>query len=174
MNIVYSWLDAAAAAQAQEALFNVMDACVAEGASIGFVSNAAEPMQRFWQKTVNSVANGEKALLVAWCDGVLVGTVLLVLDMPANGAHRAEIAKLLVHPAARRKGIARALLQQAEARAAQLGRRLLVLDTRTGDAAEPLYLQQGWQVAGQIPDYAQSVAGAFDATTVMFKTLPQR
>lgn len=171
MNVDYRWLDGAAAEQAQAQLCHVLAACVADGASIGFISQAATPMHRFWQGVSESVACGEKQLLVAYHKGTIIGTVLLCLDMPANGTHRAEIAKLLVHPNARRQGIARALLQQAEARAKAEGRWLLVLDTRTGDNAEPLYLEQGWQIAGRIPDYAQSVTGKFDATTVMFKQL---
>lgn len=126
-------------------------------------------MQRFWQGVVASLANGDKQLIVARQQGEIVATVLVVLGMMPNGSHRAEIAKLLVHPKARRQGIARELLGLAERLAQQEGRTLLVLDTRTGDVAGQLYLSQGWQIAGQIPQYARSTAGVLDATTVMYK-----
>lgn len=169
--INYQWLDAAGAQQELAALCNVLDGCVAQGASIGFVKRDAQQMNHFWQDVVLSLACGDKQLLVARCEERIVGTVMLVLAMPANGAHRAEVVKLLVHPDARRSGIARALMQQAEARAGQLGRSLLVLDTRSGDVAEPLYRSLGWQTAGQIPGYARSTAGVMDATTVMYKAI---
>lgn len=168
-NIDYQWLDAAQAQQEIAALCNVLDGCVAHGASIGFVTRDGQQMAHFWQDVVLSLACGDKQLLVARREGRIVATVMLVLAMPANGSHRAEVIKLLVHPDARRCGIARALMQQAEARAAEIGRTLLVLDTRSGDVAEPLYLALGWQVAGQIPGYARSTAGVMDATTIMYK-----
>ena len=95
----------------------------------------------------------------AWLEGALVGTVQLDLDMPQNQPHRAELAMLLVDPAARRRGVARALLRRAEQAAQRLGRPLLVLDTRAGDVAEPLYRSLGWQEAGRIPGFALDAAG---------------
>ncbi len=62
--------------------------------------------------------------------------------------------KLLVHPDARRHGLARALMQRVELEAVQAGRSLLTLDTRAGHAAEHLYRDMGWQEAGRIPGYA--------------------
>lgn len=165
----YQILSAEQAAAEMSALYNVLHACVAEGASIGFVSLEPSPMQRFWQGVVASLANGDKQLIAARQQGEIVATVLVVLGMMPNGSHRAEIAKLLVHPKARRQGIARELLGLAERLAQQEGRTLLVLDTRTGDVAGQLYLSQGWQIAGQIPQYARSTAGVLDATTVMYK-----
>ncbi|MEM6050917.1 GNAT family N-acetyltransferase [Erwinia sp. P7711] len=170
-NLQYQTLTAAQAESEQAALYNVLHACVAEGASIGFTSLDARPMQRLWQGVITSLANGSKQLIVARQNGEIVATVIVVLEMPPNGEHRAEIAKLLVHPKARRQGIARILLQQAEKLAQQAGRSLAVLDTRTGDVAEQLYLSQGWQISGQIPAYALSTAGVLDATTVMYKFL---
>src|SRR5436305_748002 len=72
----------------------------------------------------------------------------------ANQPHRAEVAKLLVHRRARRRGIGRALMIALEAEAARAQRPLLTLDTRRGDAAEQLYHALGWTRAGAIPDYA--------------------
>jgi len=170
-NIDYHWLDAGQAQQALPELCDVLDSCVAQGASIGFVERNAQAMHHFWQDAVLSLACGDKQLLVAKREERIVGTVMLVLAMPANGAHRAEVIKLLVHPAARRCGIARELMQKAEARAGELGRSLLGLDTRSGDVAEPLYVSLGWQRAGQIPGYARSTAGVMDATTIMYKVI---
>lgn len=169
--IHYAWLDAQQAREAIPALYEVLRGCVAQGASVGFVDTSHETLNRFWQDVIYSLACGDKQLLVARQADRVVATVMVVLAMPPNGAHRAEIAKLLVHPDARRQGIARELMQRAETRARDAGRTLLVLDTRSGDTAEPLYLSLGWQTAGQIPFYACSTEGVLDATTLMYKRL---
>ena len=52
---------------------------------------------------------------------VLVGTVMLELVSSPNQPHRAEVQKLLVHPSARRRGLARALMLRAEQEARQGG-----------------------------------------------------
>jgi ribosomal protein S18 acetylase RimI-like enzyme len=128
-------------------------------------------MARFWQDKIYSLASGDNQLLVAWQAGEIVATVMLGFSSMPNGRHRAEISKLLVHPRARRQGIARRLMLRAEQLAQQQGKTLLVLDTRSGDVASALYLSLGWQVAGSIPYYAESTAGELDATTVMYKRL---
>ena len=56
--------------------------------------------------------------------------------------------------------------------ARQRGRRLLTLDTRTGDHAEPLYTSLGYRTAGIIPDYCRdTLEQRFDPTTIMYKAL---
>lgn len=167
--ITYQWLNAQQAGNALPALCRVLDGCVAQGASVGFVQRDPQTFSRFWQDAVNSLASGDKQLLVARLDDRIVATVMVVFAMPENGSHRAEICKLLVHPDARRRGIARELMQRAEACARAAGRTLLVLDTRSGDVAEQLYRSLGWQVAGEIPAWACSVEGRLDATTLMYK-----
>lgn len=169
--IEYQWLTAQQAQAELAALCEVLDGCVAGGASIGFIARDNETFLRFWQDMTLSLACGDRQLLVARLQGRIVATVMLVLAMPGNGQHRAELVKLLVHPSARRRGIAHELMYRAEQRAREAGRSLLVLDTRSGDVAESLYRALGWQVAGQIPGYARSVEGVMDATTVMYKPL---
>jgi len=128
--------------------------------------------RRYWAGLRPSVAAGDRTVLAARdAEGALLGTVQVVPAAMPNGAHRAEIAKLLVHPHARRGGVALRLMTAAEECAAAAGRTLLVLDTAT-DAAERLYLRLGYRRAGVIPGYARSVDGATaDATTIMYKQL---
>lgn len=154
------------------ALSNLLQRCVADGASVGFTDAADRAaIERFWQDKIYSLASGDQQLLVARQQGGIVGTVLVGYSSMPNGRHRAEIAKLLVHPDARRQGIARCLMQQAEQLAIQQGKTLLVLDTRSGDVASDLYLSLNWQIAGAIPHYAISTRGVLDATTVMYKVV---
>jgi GNAT superfamily N-acetyltransferase len=78
------------------------------------------------------------------------------------------VAKLLVHPEARRLGVARSLMCAVEQVAREEGRTLLTLDTVTGGAAEPLYHSLGYAVAGVIPRYAKAAAGPeLESTTVI-------
>lgn len=168
--IDYQHLSAEQAQQEQAALCRVLTDCVAHDASVGFIDAAdAAPVSRFWQDVVYSIASGDKHLLVARQQGLIVATVIVATGMLPNGAHRAEISKLLVHSHARRQGIARRLMIMAEEVARKAQRRLLVLDTRSGDVAEQLYLSLGWQVAGTIPCYARSTTGEYEATTLMYK-----
>jgi GNAT superfamily N-acetyltransferase len=80
--------------------------------------------------------------------------------------------KLLVHPEARRRGIARALMAEIEEVARQEGRTLLTLDTRTGDAAEPLYLSMGYVLVGVIPRFSRDVASdELQAASILYKEI---
>jgi ribosomal protein S18 acetylase RimI-like enzyme len=97
--------------------------------------------------------------------------VQVVLAVPPNQPHRGEVAKLLVHRAARRQGIAERLMERAEAEARAEGKTLLVLDTVTGDPAERLYARLGWTRVGVIPDYALYPDGRPCATTVFWKRI---
>jgi ribosomal protein S18 acetylase RimI-like enzyme len=95
----------------------------------------------------------------------------VILASPPNQPHRGEIAKLLVHREARKRGIAKLLMELAEREAHAAGKTLLVLDTVTGDPAERLYEQIGWTKVGVIPNYALYPDGRFCDTTVFWKAL---
>lgn len=157
--------------QHSQDLAQILSDSVTAGGAIGFM----QPMSMaaalaFWQGSVaESVACGERDLFIAEEDGVVLGTVQLIHDMPANQPHRAEIAKMMVAPAARRKGVGRALINAALSSAKANGKTLVTLDTRTGDVAAPLYASVGFEVAGVIPNYAYDPDGqALHATTYMY------
>lgn len=167
----YQTVNVLQAQQQLTPLGDLLQACVVDGASIGFTDPQDRlAIDQFWLTRSAELAEEASELWIALQSNRLVGCVMLGTSGMPNGQHRAEISKLLVHPQYRRQGIARQLLLLAEQRAAALGKTLLVLDTRTGDVATRLYLASGWQVAGTIPDYAQSIQGELESTTVMFKT----
>lgn len=162
-------LDAAAAASATRRLATLLVACVDSGAAVSFLPPLAPARaEAFWRTTATRVATGGAVLLAAWTGGVLSGSVTLGLDTPDNQPHRAEISKLLVHPEARRRGLARALMQRAEDEVRAANRSL---DTRANDAAEPLYRTLGWQEAGRIPGYAFNADGQLHETVIFYKPL---
>ena len=164
-------LDKGQAAAAQPQLATLLEDAVAHGASVSFVP----PLDRgaalaYWAQVTAGVSDGSRVLLVAFDGGGLVGTVQYENASVANGAHRAEVQKLLVHSRARRRGIASLLMLAIEREAFLAGKKLLVLDTARGDNAEPLYRKLGWTEVGVIPDYA-IVPGGYADTVVFYKKL---
>jgi len=73
--------------------------------------------------------------------------------------------------AARGKGVARALMAEAERFARDAHRTLLVLHTEVGSVAESVYRKLGWTRAGEIPDYATTPTGKLHPTVYYFKRL---
>jgi GNAT superfamily N-acetyltransferase len=155
-----------------DALAGVLVDCVEGGASVSFM----HPFSRdralaFWHRVAEDVRAGKRALIVAEDDAGICGTVQLVLDLPENQPHRAELVKMLVHRRARRQGLAFSLMRAAESIALECGRTLLVLDTVTGSTAERLYTRLGWQRLGVVPRYALMPDGAFCDATFFYKDL---
>jgi GNAT superfamily N-acetyltransferase len=156
------------------ALSAVLIDCVEGGASVSFMLPLTrDRADAFWQGVADGVAAAKRILLVAQdsSTNMIVGTVQLILDQPENQPHRADIAKMLVHSRARRRGVGAALMRAAEAAAAKAGKTVLVLDTVTGGEAERLYERVGWVKSGTIPNYALWPKGGFCDTTVFYKQL---
>jgi len=152
----------------------ILIACVNGGASVSFMAPLArDKAESFWHSVADSVERGERMLVAAKerSSGRLVGTVQILLKQSENQPHRADLAKMLVHPEARRRGIGAQLLRFAEDAARSAGKTLLVLDTETGSEAERLYERLGWLRAGIIPDYALSPGGRLCGTTIFYKPL---
>lgn len=166
-------LDGGAARAAVPALCDVLIDCVEGGASVSFMHPMTpEKACTFWTEVAHGVARGERALLVAEDGGTIVGTVQLVLALPENQPHRADVAKMLVHRRARRRGVAARLMAAVESVARDEGRRVLVLDTVTGSDAERLYQRAGWTRVGEVPEYALMPDGPPCSTTFFYKAIP--
>jgi GNAT superfamily N-acetyltransferase len=156
------------------ALAQVLIDCVEGGASVSFMW----PLSRhqalaFWDGVLASAQRGERIVLLAedGASGDIVGTVQVAFAVADNQPHRADVAKMLVHRRARRRGVGAALLQAAESAARTAGKTLLVLDTVTGGDAERLYTRLGWQRLGVIPGYALWPRGGLCDTTYFYKAL---
>lgn len=155
-------------------LAEILHAVVHAGAGVSFFTPfSIEEARAFWvDKVLPQVTAGRRRVLVARDHERIVGTVQLELDMPPNQQHRATVAKLLVHPAARRRGVARALMIALERIARSEGRSLLTLDTVSGSNAELLYRSLGYITVGVIPRFARgAVTPELEGTTIMYKEL---
>jgi GNAT superfamily N-acetyltransferase len=156
-----------------DGLCDVLIDCVEGGASVSFMW----PMTRakaeaFWRAVADGARRGERRVLVAEdAEGTIVGTAQVILNLPENQPHRGDVAKMLVHRRVRRQGVGVALLAAVERVALDLGRTLLVLDTVTGSDAERMYVRNGWQRCGEIPDYALWPDGRRCPTTYFYKSL---
>jgi GNAT superfamily N-acetyltransferase len=155
-----------------QALSDVLIDCVEGGASVGFMQPLARAKANaFWRGVGASVARSERILLIARdAAGTIRGTVQVVFAPYDNQPHRADVAKMLVHRQARRRGLGAALLEGAERAALDAGKTLLVLDTASDDA-ERLYAKGGWQRCGIIPEFALLPGGGLCDTTLFYRTL---
>lgn len=145
--------------------------CVEGGASVSFMHPLSlEKATAFWSRVAADASAGRRALFVVEDEQGIVGTVQLVLDLPENQPHRADVSKMLVHRRARRRGLGAALMGAAEAHARAAGRTLLVLDTASPEA-ERLYARMGWQSCGVIPRYALLPSGEPCATRFFYRDL---
>ncbi|MGH3071974.1 MAG: GNAT family N-acetyltransferase [Gaiellaceae bacterium] len=155
-----------------DGLAAVLHDCVAGGASVGYMwPFSANDARRVFEGFAADVDAGRRLLLGAFLDGELVGTVQVVLAFPQNQPHRGEIARMLVHRSARRRGIAAQLLAAAEEEARREGKTLLVLDAVTDGDAARLYDRLGWTTVGSVPGFALYPDGRPCATTYFYKAL---
>jgi ribosomal protein S18 acetylase RimI-like enzyme len=145
---------------------------VAGGGSVGFMHPLSiDDARAFWTRSLDAAGAGARIVLGAMAGGEVVATVTLLLDCPPNQPHRAEIAKMMTRPAHRGRGLASALLAEAERLAVLRGRTLLTLDTAEEDGASALYERHGYRFAGLIPDYALKPHGGLTGTRLYFKRI---
>jgi GNAT superfamily N-acetyltransferase len=165
---------AAVVAKELDELAEVLHAVVHDGAGVSFFTPfSIDEARAFWvDKVLPGVHTRKRRLLVARVDERILGTVQLEYETPPNQRHRANVSKLLVHPDARRRGIARALMLALEDIARAERRTLLTLDTVTGSGAELLYNSLGYTTAGVIPRYARgALTPELEGATFMYKEL---
>jgi len=170
--IDYYSMSAAEAEAALPALAELVIDAVDSGASIGFMPPLAEAdALAYWHDVIAALRDGSRILLVAAEAGVIQGSVQLGLEKRANGQHRCEAMKLFVHRRARRRGIARELMTEAESAARAAGCTLMLMDTRKGGEADQLCQTLGYEAYGEVPGYARSGNGELHTTVFYYRKL---
>jgi len=155
-----------------DALSTLLIDAVDGGASVSFLPPLdADTARAFWRR---QEVGARGAFVLARRDDAIDGVVMLAPAWAPNQPHRAEVAKLLVHRRARRRGLARRLMETLEQRAHASGFTLITLDTWRGDAAESLYRSMGWREVGVIPDFAVTADGSLGDTVIFYKSLSGR
>lgn len=162
----------ASSAEVLDQLAHLLVEVVAGGGSVSFMHPMPhDEAVRFWAGSLAAAARGERVILGAWGGERLLGTVTLLLDFPPNQPHRAEIAKMMTRPESRGRGVARALMAEAERTARARGRTLLVLDTASEEGAGGLYEKLGFTLTGEIPRFALKPHGGLTGTLIYWKLL---
>jgi ribosomal protein S18 acetylase RimI-like enzyme len=123
-----------------------------------------------YREAAAALEPGERLLLAALEDGVVVGAVQLD-RAGGNGRHRAEVRRLAVRTDRRGAGIGRALMEAVVARARALGLGLLWLTTHEGTPADRVYTRLGWARAGVIPRWGELPDGALAANAFYYLEL---
>lgn len=153
-----------------DALAGVLADCVEGGASVGYMTPFShEDARAVFEAYARDAAEGGRIILGAFLGDELIGTAQLVVTVPPNQPHRADVARVLVHRSARRRGIAQRLMERLEHEARAAGKTLLVLDAVTDGDAARLYERLGWTTVGVIPNYALYPDGRSCDTTVFWK-----
>ncbi len=173
--IVIEALGAGATERDWAELAELLTACVEGGASIGFLA----PLLRaeadaYWLKIAGDLPGGFRVLLVAraTAGGTIMGSAQLSCEAKANGRHRGEVQKVMMHPAYRRRGIAARLMAEIERIARARGLTLLFLDTSDSHAgAREFYERLSYVYAGGIPNYALDPHGTPEKNAIFYKTL---
>lgn len=141
-------------AEDMRALASLLVNTVESGGAVSFLSPLSlDEAETWWRNTLSSAARNA-VFLVARENGGICGTVQLHPAWAPNQPHRAEVAKLMVHPRRRRDGLGTRLMKAIEDAARDLGFGLLTLDTKKGSPAEHMYRKLGWTYAGTIPAFA--------------------
>jgi ribosomal protein S18 acetylase RimI-like enzyme len=144
---------------------------VKDNAGISFMAGLQLDEAAAWWRETLSAASPRAVVIVARDEQGVVGTVQLQPAWPPNQPHRADVAKLIVHRRARRRGIARALMQELERHARDQRFTLLLLDTCKDSAAERLYSSLGWIRVGEVPHFALNPDGSWRDTVFFYKQL---
>ncbi|MHB8606204.1 MAG: GNAT family N-acetyltransferase [Thermoplasmatota archaeon] len=165
-------LDADAVREAREDLAEVLIDAVADGAGLGFLPPLdPDEALAYWDGVAEDVAAGSRVVLAATLAGRCVGSAQLDLCPRPNGSHRAEVQKVMVHRAARRRGYGAALMRAVDEEARAHKRTLLHLDTFEGHDAEKFYRAAGWTASGTIPKFSRKADGSLGTTVIYYKWL---
>jgi len=144
---------------------------VSSGAGVSFMSDVRpDQAAEWWRKTLRE-SSPRTVILAARDDQGIVGTVQLQPAWAPNQPHRADVAKLIVHERARRRGVARALMHELERHAREQRFTLLLLDTCKDSAAEQLYTSLAWTRVGVVPQFALNPDGSWCDTVFFYKRI---
>jgi len=157
--------------EVMKSLVQLLKDAVAKNYSVGFMKDSTEAdFEKFWIDEI-AQCESENGLFLAMVDRTVMGCVIVTRESRANGRHRAEFRKLLVHSIAQKQGIGAALEKVATSYAYQLGLKLLYLDSATAFLVEGVYEKWGWKKSGQIPKFAQNPDGSLVSTWFFYKLL---
>ena len=166
-------LDMISAAENSGSLVKLLQDSVKNGASVSFLNPLSDSAaESYWREVFSEINSAQIIVWAAFDDSDnLIGSVQLAPAKMQNAKHRAMVQKLMVNSNHRREGIGNALMDALELEAKNLGKKLLILDTRVGDPSEILYQKKGYVNFGTVPSYAMNSSHDFDDMAFYFKII---
>jgi len=157
--------------EVRKSLVDLLKDSVANNYSVGFMQDSTEAdFEKFWLEEI-ATCDSENGLFLAIAGDQVLGSVIITRELRANGRHRAELRKLLVHSKAQKMGIGTALERLATNYAKEIGLNLLYLDSATTYLIDGVYEKWGWKKSGEIPNFARNPDGALVSTWFFYKLL---
>ena len=154
-----------------KSLINLLKDAVANNYSVGFMQDSTEAdFEKFWLDEIE-LCDSENGIFLAFTGDQVLGSVIVTRELRANGRHRAEFRKLLVHSKAQKMGIGTALEKFATSYAKDIGLKLLYLDSATSYLIDGIYERWGWKRSGEIPNFAKNPDGSLVSTWFFYKLL---
>ena len=151
------WLDGADDAVRAEA-YRLVAAVMEQGGAVGWLGVPSRAETDAWLAEVLESVAGDKSRVAVIRSGGGAGPIEAMgrwtrYDKPTVSVN-AEILQVMVHPAARGRGLARILLGALVEDARRHGVETLTLDVRGNNhAAMTLYERAGFEVYGRLPDF---------------------
>lgn len=133
-----------------DGLVAVVQAVAAAGGAVGWLHVPEPPEVLQW---LEGLTAGGVRLAVATEGQEVLGCAGLRRQRPVVLSRMAEVTKVMTHPGAARRGVAKALMDLLIAQATADGVEVLTLECRGNNhGALRLYAQCGFQVTGRRPD----------------------
>jgi len=155
----------------RKSLVNLLKDSVANNYSVGFMQDSTEAdFEKFWLDEIE-MCDSENGIFLAFTGDQVLGSVIVTRELRANGRHRAQFRKLLVHSNAQKMGIGTALEKLATNYAKDIGLKLLYLDSATSYLIDGVYEKWGWKKSGEIPNFAKNPDGSLVSTWFFYKLL---
>lgn len=155
----------------KDSLVQLLKDAVDNNFSVGFMRDSTEAdFDKFWSDEI-ALCESENRLFLAVSENQVQGCVIVTREQRANGRHRGELRKLMVHSKAQGVGIGTKLEEAATSYARQIGLTLLYLDSATNFLVNGVYEKWGWSKSGEIPQFAKNPDGELVSTWFFYKLL---
>lgn len=157
--------------EVRKSLIDLLKDSVTNNYSVGFMQDSTEAdYEKFWLHEI-ATCDSKNGIFLAIKGEKVLGSVIITREQRANGGHRAELRKLLVHSDSQKMGIGTALEKSATKYAREIGLKLLYLDSATNFLIDGVYEKWGWQKSGEIPYFAKNPDGSLVSTWFFYKLL---
>ena len=118
---------------------------------------------------LTAATSTQRTYLVAQDGRLIVGMVILVMDPVVTLPGVAQVKGIITRSAYRRKGFATQLLRMAGKLAAENDKRILTLETATGDHSAHFFTQTGFAVNSTVPAFSSLADGRIIDTVIYWK-----